>query len=238
MRETTKPAAPPFDGLWSPADPTGVPARFRSQAGLTLLELTIAFFVMLMLFMMFIAVLERTSSASSTTIALSLLNQRASRAVNSIAKIVLPSGATSLEAEPTPPLGSSEVTFRTATGFQGGVVQWSNLTTVRLEIDPDDPADGEDNDGNGLIDERRVVRIINVGLPSETSEVLAEDIAVLLQGEISNGSDDNGNGLVDEPGLSFVLEGSRLIIRLTMRRKGPNGLPLTQTVETSVSMRN
>ena len=45
-----------------------------------------------------------------------------------------------------------------------------------------------------------------------------------LEGEIGgNNLDDNGNGLVDERGLSFVLEGGRLTVRVTVEKKERDG---------------
>ena len=73
--------------------------------------------------------------------------------------------------------------------------------------DPDEVDDGQDNNGNGLIDEGRIVWTRNVGAPDERSVVLCHQVREYLEGEVPNGLDDNGNGLVDEKGLSFERNG-------------------------------
>ena len=45
-------------------------------------------------------------------------------------------------------------------------------------------------------------------------------------------------GLIDEDGLSFVLDGDRVVIRLTLRRPEVGGRTVVQTVESVVTIRN
>jgi hypothetical protein len=59
-----------------------------------------------------------------------------------------------------------------------------------------------------------------------------------LDGEVFNGSDDNANGVIDEKGLAFVIDRDAVTIRLSLERIGPAGEPITQTVQTTVTVRN
>ena len=96
---------------------------------------------------------------------------------------------------------------------------WSDPEEIRL-----DGSAVEWRENPGTADERRV-----------TWTTL---VSPLLSGETINGVDDNGNGLVDEEGLSFVLDGDSVRIRLTIRRPEVDGRTVEQTVESVVCIRN
>ncbi len=123
-----------------------------------------------------------------------------------------------------------------------GVVELTRAGMVEeameLRDSPLDPDDGLDNDANGLIDEKQIVLVTDVGGAFETTEILARNVRKRLWGEISNGVDDNGNGLVDEPGLCFLMHGDTVGIHLTLEAPGPGGVTLRRTLETSTTLRN
>ena len=105
--------------------------------------------------------------------------------------------------------------------------------------------DDVDNDGDGLVDERRVVWIRKPGQPDERRTVLCRDVPKWFEGEIpGNSLDDNGNGLVDGMGLAFdFAEGfpdERRYVRilLSLETRDGEGRPITTTVERFVSFRN
>jgi len=106
-------------------------------------------------------------------------------------------------------------------GLEDGVIVWSDPEQIRL-------SDGQD----------AVEWYENPGAVEERRAVWTNLVSPLLEGEIVNGIDDNGNGLVDETGLSFVLEGNTVRIRLTLRRPEVDGRTVMQTVEQVVSCRN
>jgi hypothetical protein len=76
------------------------------------------------------------------------------------------------------------------------------------------------------------------GTSDERCETWTDLVSPLLAGELVNGIDDNGNGLIDEQGLSFVVEGRRVTVRLTLRRPDASGDLAEQTVERVVTFRN
>lgn len=131
------------------------------------------------------------------------------------------------------------IEYRRIEAIDGETVTKTALRRVRLEVDPNDPNDGIDNDRDGRVDERRVV------LSTDTSGggvevVLVENVRELLEGELPNSLDDNGNGLVDEPGfcVTYDLPTGVVTLRLTVERTAPESTAVVRTTETSMRLRN
>jgi hypothetical protein len=97
---------------------------------------------------------------------------------------------------------------------------------------------GLDDDGDGIIDEGRVILTRDFLGAEELSVVLAHDVRSRFEGELANGLDDNGNGLVDERGFCMTLQDGLLVLRLSIAGRSPEGTRTTSTVETSVHFRN
>lgn len=116
---------------------------------------------------------------------------------------------------------SNSIKYTFSLGVENGAVVWSEPEQIRLG-------------GTG----QSVEWLENPGAAEERKAVWTNLVSPLLQGEVVNGVDDNGNGLVDEDGLSFVLEGERVVIRLTLRRAEVDGRSVEQTVEAVVTCRN
>jgi len=114
---------------------------------------------------------------------------------------------------------SSQIRYSMSLGLEDGELVWSAPEQISL-----DGSAVQWRENPGAADERRV-----------TWTTL---VSPLLAGETVNGVDDNGNGLVDEDGLSFVLEGDSVRIRLTIRRPEVDGRTVEQTVESVVCIRN
>jgi len=164
---------------------------------------------------------------------------RARRALDRIVAELQAADGTNLPASLNPPLGASSLQFRVCTGQAAGTPQWSAPARIELVADPRDPADGVDNDNDGVVDDGRVVLVRDVGGASEQRITLVSGVRRFLEGEFANAADDNGNGLFDESGLSFVIDAQRtLTIRLSLECRDPRGQPMVRTVETAVHMRN
>lgn len=118
-------------------------------------------------------------------------------------------------------LHSDRIRYTFSLGIEDGAVVWSEPEEIRLD------------DGKSKVEWRE-----NPGAAEERRVVWTNLVSPLLEGEQQNGVDDNGNGLVDEDGLSFVLEGQRVVIRLTLRRPAEGGRTLVETVESVVTCRN
>jgi hypothetical protein len=127
--------------------------------------------------------------------------------------------------------------FTQAEGVVAGAIDPSPPVRIVSELDPAETHDGDDDDQDGLIDERRVVLVRNAGLMNERRIVLCRNVASLLEGETEDGDDNNLNGLVDEAGLSIALAGDLLSIRLSVQERGRDDALATATVETTVRLR-
>jgi hypothetical protein len=168
-----------------------------------------------------VTMLVRVSSRSQAeNMSASVLDDQAQRAMDQIAFAIMGASRDKLFPADEAPSDTSRLRYEVNLGVENGAVVWSDPQLIELSGDTllawrERP--GED-------DERRVVWC-NVVRP-------------FLEGEVVNGSDDNGNGLIDERGLSFVLEGDTLTIRLTLERGGPDGSPVTRTLTSIVTCRN
>ena len=116
---------------------------------------------------------------------------------------------------------TSDIRYSFSLGLEDGVVVWSDPEEIRLS------ATGEAVEWLG-----------NPGTPEEQRVVWSHLVSPFLEGELLNGLDDNGNGLIDEEGLSFVIDGQRVVIRLTLNRPEVNGRTAQETIERVVTCRN
>ena len=210
----------------------------QSRAGFSLLEVLVGAVLMTMIFGALSMMMKSGSDAFHQGVSSSTAESTARRGLDRIAAQFSDAERAQMLPQIVPTLGSSTLTFHRSTGAPGGVIAWGNDRIVQFQMEPSEADDGLDNDGDGLIDEGRVVLIDNVGLPNQQTTVLCSNVREYLQGEIPNGLDDNGNGLIDEQGLSFDMVGSTLVVRLTVERANQAGRRTWRTLETSVWVRN
>lgn len=215
-----------------------MPTPARARRGFTLVEMMISLAVITTTFLALGLAFERASDTYEDGQVDRALQAQAHRALDRIARPFLDAGVGQIPVQPLAPLGSSDVTFKRATGWAGGAVQWGEFQSFRLELEEGEIDDNADNNGNGLVDERVVWWITNEGLPDEERRPITHWVRELASGELPNGADDNGNGLQDEQGLSFELRGNVLVIRLTLERPARAGRVATYAAETSVRLRN
>jgi prepilin-type N-terminal cleavage/methylation domain-containing protein len=213
----------------------------RREAGVTLLELMVAASILTVISGGIYSLLNTGIDTYRIGMKTADIERRTAKVLEQVAEDLSAAGRNVVFPVPTHPNTSSEVTFQKNVGFSGGtsgVIQWSPMVKLVLRPDPGDPNDGKDNNGNGLVDECVIVRIVNVGDPNERSTVLTRWVREYLEGEEPNGIDDNGNGLVDEPGLSFDVIGDVWTVRLTLEQFDANGRLVTHSMNTSIKTRN
>ncbi len=181
--------------------------------------------------------LFHTSSASGD------INARGTRALDRVARELRGAGIGTIQQDLVTPAGmdkfwSPQLDYRLALDWAAGAVVWSPDKRLVLELETGEVANDIDDNGNGLVDEGKLVLLENPGLATERRVVLANGVSELLEGELPNGVDDNGNEIVDEAGLCFDREGNVLTVRLSLERVGPNGDVLVRTQRDSIIIRN
>jgi prepilin-type N-terminal cleavage/methylation domain-containing protein len=207
-------------------------------AGLTLLEILFSMTIFSIVVSAAYALLFTGVDTYGMGMTISELERHAARVLDQIVDELSVSGLETTSPKPAPPSSSPSVLFQASAGFSAGTAQWAPARSVTLEYAPDDPNDGVDNNGNGMVDEGVVVLRENVGLGNERRIELTRWVREFLEGELPNGIDDNGNGLIDERGLSFDVSGDVWTVRLTLERRDSKGRVIVKTVETSVKSRN
>jgi prepilin-type N-terminal cleavage/methylation domain-containing protein len=215
------------------------PERCRAVAGFTLLELMISISVLAVL-MAAVAMFQLRGQAAAHAIQTrSALERRADRAMQRVTRELIGLGVHTLAPDPVTAFGADTVTFQIPDSVSAaGVTTWGSLTRLALVMDQGENDNGVDDDGDGLVDERRLVLTRNVGLANEVSTVVCHGVAAWLQGESGNGLDDNGNGLVDERGFSVQRTGDLLTIRLTLQSRVAGGALISTTATTSLVIHN
>jgi len=211
-----------------------------SRAAFSLVELILALSILGLLLGMPLLLMRSADQLQDSRTAIAELEQRARRALDAIAERLESSGTTAIpQWGGGPGVGVSVVDFQVAAGWTAGAPTWAPAERLQLADDPADPDDGLDNDGDGLVDEKRILWIRDAGLPTQSIRVLCTGVQDTLAGELpGNGLDDNGNGLVDEPGLSFAFDDDRVIVRLGLEKRDGSGRRQVHVGQRTVTFRN
>lgn len=207
--------------------------------GFSLVEMAVSLAVLGLLLGLVAMIQQRGNEASEEALARASAETRLRRALDRVAGNLTGIGRTLLFPDPTTPFGSSTVTFQHPSGVSGaGAVLWDTPSRIELLLDPRETDNGVDDDGDGLVDERRLVRTINVGTGSQQFTTLCNGIPELMGGETVNGLDDNGNGVLDEAGFNVRRTGDLLTVRLSVQKAFGEWQVATATMETSVVLHN
>jgi len=212
----------------------------RTERGTTLLEVTLS----LVLFTTFAGSIFMAVDASAgsygTEATAARLDADARRAMNVLTGYLREADFASITPVGLPETASSTwLDFQRPQGFQNGAVVWGPTERLALEPDPADPENGADDDGDGMIDEGRVVWIEDAALGAGLRLVVCSNVPAALAGEVlGNNQDDNGNGLIDERGFCVEFAGSRLIARLTVEEADQEGNSIRRSAARSTTPRN
>lgn len=210
----------------------------RTRSGVTLLEVAVSAAVLALVLLAVGIVAKTGQSVYQNSQAHSGMRRDAQRVLDRIVDLIGDSSRATLAPDPAAPLGSSTLDFRRPLGLGGGGIQWGTRTRIAFEYTHEDPNNGRDDEGDGFVDDGCIVLTQDLGEPEERSTVLARRVAEYADGESPNGLDDNGNGLIDEKGLSFVLVGNQLTIRLTLVELDHDAHPLLVTASATARLRN
>lgn len=195
----------------------------RKQAGFTLLETMMALVLLAIVLAKAHGALSAATEATGKETAEVVLEDQARRVLRQIAFAVMSANRETLLPDVESPLTSENIRFSVNLGIQDGEVVWSDPEKVGLAL---------------KADANQVYWSQNPGAEAERRVVWTSLVSPWLEGEIPNGMDDNGNGLIDEKGLSFVVDGNSVTIRLTLERVVSDGSVVCKTVETTVTCRN
>jgi hypothetical protein len=189
-----------------------------ARAGWTLIEMVLASVLATAVMAKGVFVLSSALSVAGDQTASMHYEDQARLVVDRIALAVMGSDRGTLFPQ-IEEIHTNSLRYTFSLGLEDGEVVWSDPEEIRL-----DGAAIEWRENPGAAEERRVT--------------WTNLVSPLLEGEEINGVDDNGNGLIDEDGLSFVLDGDRVIIRLTLRRPEIAGGTVEESVESIVTCRN
>ena len=206
------------------------------RRGMTLLEVMISLTVFATAMAGVIMSLGMGGKAYTQSAIHNRLYGKAGRTMQRLVRELGPAASASIQ--PGDPDGGAQIQFQPVVDSAGGVPVVGEVTRFFLELDPREIDNGVDDDGDGLVDEQVLVRVTDPLGPTEKRVLLLRDVRELLEGETDDGIDNNGNGLADEPGVSFDLDGDLLTIRLTVEAVLEGGRVVTESLETSMTLRN
>lgn len=208
------------------------------RAGFSLVEMLVVTLILSVALGMLSMIGTSSERAYQNGATAAQLEGQVSQAMERIVVELRPIAKTSLTPGLVPGVGLPTLQYVQSVGYENGQVVQTPLRQLTLEYAEGEVDDGLDNNGNGLIDEGRVVSIENAGTPDERRLVLTRWVAEMFEGEQLDGVDENGNGLVDERGFHVERVGDTLFVRLTLQRRDAQGQLMTRTARTSVELRN
>tara|TARA_R110002072_G_scaffold101524_6_gene223540 strand:+ start:2462 stop:3133 length:672 start_codon:yes stop_codon:yes gene_type:complete len=214
--------------------------RGNRRSGMTLVEIMIAMGIGTVLLGSLVSVTKSSQDAYQSSLRPLELETRARRAVADIVDELKGINVLSMwEEDPTSVFGVNRMKYRHVTGIDANGALVSGVENrLQWMRDPQELDDDIDNDGDGLIDEGRVVLTRDEGGPSERQVVLCHGVPELMEGELDNVADDNGNGMVDETGFMLRRENALVTVWITVEGIGGDGRLVQRSVETSVRLRN
>jgi len=203
-----------------------------------MLEVVIAAALLCMALASAAMVSQTGSGAYRTNQAIGALEQTLHRALEQASGQIAATGIDHLEPDPLEGLAYGDLQLQPVVDYTeaGPVLGPTNQLLTQMEAG--ELADGVDNDGDGLVDERDLLLIRDVGGPNEKRVVLCHGVLEYLEGETFDGTDENDNQLEDEPGFHLERNGNVITLRLSGGHQDPRGEVMVRTAEMSVRMRN
>ncbi len=211
----------------------------RQCSGFTLVELMMSITLLVIVFIAAGLVSIAGAEAYREATRQAEVDSESQRALARVIGEITGTGLEELWPDPGGGSGSSMINYYTSTDIVDGGLVLGPLSRIEFTYEEGETDNGEDDDGDGLIDEGMLVLSRDVGGPNELTVVLARGVREYLEGESLSGHDDNGNGLVDELGFTIARDGLMLRVMLTLERfDHVHEEPMVRTVSTSVMLRN
>ena len=206
----------------------------RNTKGHTLVEIMVVVTVMAIFLTAVGLVSLRTSDAFEEGSRGAELDSGLHRALETVVRELEDVGRNELTPEPVAPLGAESMDFRVLENNDVGELAWSPLRRIAWEREPGEADDGFDNDGDGLIDEGRVVWSELPGQPDERRRVLVSGVPELDPQETVNFADEDKDTLIDERGFALLIEGDVLSVQLSVGGVDEGGRVRTRSAGTSI----
>lgn len=209
-----------------------------TRAGLTLVEMLVAASVLGLMLGAIATTLHRGDAAYRAGVSAAVVDTDCRRMLDRLASEFRDADRSSLNPNPTSTFWTSTIDFARVSGVAAGAAVLGPTRRLQLALEVGELDNGVDDNGNGLIDERRLVLVPDVGTPGE-SVVIGKYVRERAEGELVNGLDDNANGISDEAGLWFLHDGNgTLTIGVTIERLDTERRLITRSLRTAVRMRN
>jgi len=196
-------------------------SRKTSKSGFTLIEITIAMTIAVIIIANVVMVQNASNRAYESGVFGSALEDSADTAMDRIALAIMSTSSEDLDEVLGAPASVSRIDYEVIVDVVGG--EPGPGTPERIEF---------------LIDDGVVRWSRDPGMPTELSTVWTKWVPELLEGELFNNKDDNGNGIADEEGLAFDKEFEQLRVQMTLSRTDKNHQQYVRTRSRRATCRN
>lgn len=165
------------------------PIASRPRGGFTLLELSIASVVLLIVLGAMVRALTSGSSAFEEGTSVAEADANAQRLLDRIADELRDADFSTFAPPATAPFGSDSLTFNRGRGWAAGALVHGPTQILRSVIDTGELDNGVDDNGNGLIDEKglvftltgsRVTVRLTLERKSETGEIVTRTVETMV----------------------------------------------------------
>ena len=180
---------------------------------MTLLEVLIASAILVTVLSVVYMLLLTTHESYTTGSRLADIQGQSRIVLQQLAEELRQAGRSNIVVSDTNEEGDREIQFQVNTGYDGSTIIWSTPITYRSIPVIHETANDKDDDGNGLVDERRLVRIQDGDM-------------VTLTNWLKEGT------------MDVSWNGSSVKITIELERMDPKRRPLLASGQTSVEIRN
>ena len=208
------------------------------ERGLTLLDMAVGTSIFALLIGSAVTAARQGREAVKSASVNASVEAKVRRGLDRIARELVGVAGGSLTPAPDPFFGTDSLEFSEVASVVNGVPVLGPSQLIEFRYDNGELDDGIDNDGDGLIDEGRVVLDRDVDDDDEPVIVLCRNVRELLEGEEADGDDTNGNGVIDESGFNVFRDGDVLTLRLTVEEPSDDVGTIARTLTTAVRLRN
>ncbi len=194
----------------------------RPKSGFSLVELMIGLSLVTVLLVNTTVLLNSTTAATTSSQEQLDLDNLASQLLDRIALALMEADKEITLPQNVAPQHSNLINYQSSMGLTDGDVVYSDPSRIEFQL-----MDSE------------VIWTRNAGSPEAQDVVWGRFVREFLFEETGgNLADDNDNGLIDEAGLSFNIDGSSVLIRLTLEKETRRNGPITAQAWTRATFRN